>query len=289
MTKKVLITGKNSYIGTSFIEYCQKNHVDLAIDELSVHGEDWKNTDFSQYDTILHVAGIAHANPSEDQAELYYKVNSDLAIEVAKYSKESGAKQFIFMSSAIVYTSSELENGKITKNTLPKSDDFYGDSKIQAEKGLRLLNNENFQVAILRPPMIYGKYSKGNYLRLSKLAQKTPVFPDYENKRSMLHIDNLTELIRLIIVNEDEGLFFPQNPDYVKTAGLVKVIANHYNHKIWLTKLINPVITPLTNITIFNKVFGNLYYEKSMSRYNKGTYQVRNLKDSIELTESKDI
>jgi len=286
MTKKILITGKNSFIGSSFMKYCSKNNIDFDIEEMSVRGEEWKNEDLSEYDTVFHVAGIAHANPSENQADFYYKVNSDLAIEVAQHAKEAGVKQFIFMSSAIVYTSSELDNGKITKNTIPKSDDFYGDSKIQAEKGLNLLNNEKLKIVILRPPMIYGKGSKGNYSRLSKLARTTPVFPNYNNKRSMLHIDNLTELIRLIIVNEDEGIFFPQNPDYVKTSDLVKTIAAHYNHKVWLTKLANPIIPLLNHITLFNKVFGNLYYDRNMSIYDKGNYQIRDLKKSVKLTEN---
>lgn len=286
--KRILITGKGSYIGRSFINYCSKKNYDFEIDELSVYGDEWKKEDFSKYDTVFHVAGIAHANPSKDQAPLYYAVNRDLAVEVAEHAKKSDVRQFIFMSSAIVYTSSELKNGKITKKTIPKSDDFYGDSKIQAEEGLIPLQDNIFKVAILRPPMIYGKGSKGNYPKLAKLAQKTPVFPNFDNKRSMLHIENLSELISLIIKNKDEGTFFPQNPDYVKTTDLVKTVADYYNNNILFTKLANPLIQVLKNITIFNKVFGNLYYDKSMSEYKNGNYQIVDLKKSIELTESRD-
>lgn len=50
--------------------------------------------------------------------------------------------------------------------------------------------------------MIFGKDSKGNYPKLAKIAQKLPIFPDIKNERSMLHIDNLCEFIRLMILNE---------------------------------------------------------------------------------------
>ena len=65
-----------------------------------------------------------------------------------------------------------------------------------------------------------------------KLAQKLPVFPDIDNQRSMLHIDNLCEFIRLMIDNEESGLFFPQNREYVKTSEMVKLIAEVHGKKI---------------------------------------------------------
>lgn len=286
--KRILITGKGSYVGSSFIEYCSKNNYNFKIDELSLYGDKWKETNFSKYDTVFHVAGIAHTNPSKDEAPLYYAINRDLAIEVAQHAKNSGVKQFVFMSSAIVYTSSIIKNGKITYETIPRSSDFYGDSKLQAERGLNHLQDNNFKIAILRPPVIYGKGSKGNYPKLAKLARRTPIFPNFNNKRSMLHVDNLCELIRLIIINEDEGVYFPQNSDYVTTTDLVKIIADYYNNRIMFTKVANPIIKVFKNITIVNKIFGDFYYEKRMSKYKNGDYQVRDLRNSIKVTERSD-
>ena len=136
--------------------------------------------------------------------------------------------------------------------------------------------------------MIYGKGSKGNYPRLSKAAQKLPIFPDYENKRSMLHIDNLCEFIKVMIDNEETGLYFPQNKEYVNTSELVRLIAEVHGKKIWVTKLFNPVLRLMFGIGIVNKVFGNLVYEKSMSDYNTANYRIRDFRESIELTESRD-
>lgn len=286
MTKKVLITGKNSYIGRSFIEYCEKNQIDFDIYELETRGENWKEFDFSSYDSVFHVAGIAHNSSDPKLEDLYYAVNRDLTVDISKKAKEDGVSQFVFMSSMIVFGSQPNGKTKITAETKPNPDNFYGDSKLQAEKGLRELESDHFKIVILRPPMIYGKGSKGNYPLLSKFARKTPIFPDYPNKRSMLHIDNLCQLIKLIILNEEKGTFHPQNNEFVQTSELVKLISQHHNHNIRFTRLGNPLISLLLRFNIVKKVFGDLYYEKSISVYKNGVYQKNNLKKSIELTES---
>src|SRR5699024_7250084 len=256
--KKILITGENSYIGGKFKQWVEQWPDKYNVVEISVRGDDWKEANFSSYDTVLHVAGIAHNSSNPKLEDRYFRVNRDLTIEVAKKAKEDGVKQFIVMSSIIIYGT---KNEFIDKNTEPNPDNFYGESKLQAEQGILPLQDENFSIAIIRPPMIYGKGSKGNYTLLSKLAQVTPIFPDYDNQRSMLHIDNLTEFIRLIIDNDDAGIFFPQNEEYVKTSNMVKIISEAHNKRLFQTKLFNPIIKILTKVDLVNKVFGNLVYD----------------------------
>lgn len=286
--KKILITGEGSYIGTSFENWVSQWPEKYQVETISVRGEEWKNEDFAQFDSIFHVAGIAHVDAKAEMEELYYKVNRDLTIEVAKKAKSDGTRQFIFMSSIIVYgDSSEIGKKRvITRETVPTPANFYGNSKLTAEQGIIPLESEKFKIAILRPPMIYGKGSRGNYPKLAKLAQKFPVFPDIENERSMLHVDNLCEFVRLVIDNEDSGIFFPQNNEFVKTSELVYLIGEIYGKNIKLTKLFNPLINILARkIGLINKVFGNLVYEMSMSDYDKANYRIRTFKESIELTE----
>lgn len=262
--KRILITGENSYVGTSFTNYLNKHYPnDYQIDEISVQGEEWKSHDFSKYDVIFHVAGIAHVSADPKLEDLYYKVNRDLAIEVATKAKKENIKQFIFMSSMIVF--GRPKNGVVTKDTKPNPENFYGRSKLEAEEGLRKLESKDFLVSILRPPMIYGPGSKGNYPRLAKLARITPVFPDYPNKRSMLFIDNLFIYIEDIIKSKLSGTFHPQNSEYVQTSELVKEIAKNNNRKLFVTKIFNPVIKLMTKINLINKVFGNLYYEDNQT------------------------
>jgi len=288
--KKILVTGKNSYVGTSIENWLLKSSDNYKIDTIDMEDRSWIEHDFSKYDVVFHVAGIAHVSSDPEKKELYYKVNRDLTIKTAKKAKNEGVKQFIFMSSIIVYgASSQINNERIIHElTKPEPQDFYGDSKLQAEKGLEALRDENFKVVILRPPMIYGKDSKGNFPKLAKLARYTPIFPDIDNKRSMLHIDNLSEFVRLMIENEEDGLFFPQNKEYVNTKNLVKEIASVYNHKIIFTKLLNKILFLMSKkINLINKVFGDLVYKKETSKY-KDDYWVRDFKESIRITEGKD-
>lgn len=285
--KNILITGANSYIGTSFENYLKNFEDEYSVDTVDMIDETWKNKDFSKYDTVFHVAGIAHVSTDPKMEDLYYKVNRDLTIETAKKAKKDGVKQFIFMSSIIVYGDSSHINKKrvIYKNTIPTPSNFYGKSKLQAEEGIFPLEDVNFKVVIIRPPMIFGKGSKGNYPKLSKMAQKLFIFPNINNERSMIHIDNLCEFIRLMIVNEECGVFFPQNSEYVSTSELVKLIANIHGKSIILTKLFNPIIKFMgNNINQVNKAFGSLVYEKKMSEY-KVQYRIRDLKEAVRKTE----
>ena len=289
--KKILITGAGSYIGTSFENYINTNFPDkYTVDTVDMIGDGWKEKDFSPYDAVFHVAGIAHSDNgkiSPEKEKLYYAVNTELTSATAEKAKSDGVRQFIFMSSAIVYgNSAPIGKTKIITVDTPVSPaNCYGDSKVQAEKRLKSLEDESFKVVILRPPMIYGKGSKGNYPLLAKLALKLPFFPRVQNERSMLYIENLCEFVRLMVENEESGTFFPQNSEYSNTSELVEMIAAAHGKKIgllggftWLLKIMG-CFTGLVN-----KAFGNLTYEKSISEY-KENYRVAELCDSVKRTE----
>ena len=295
--KRVLITGANSYIGTSFEKYAYEHYSkEFSIDTVDMVDGTWREKDFSSYDIVYHVAGIAHAdvgNVTEEVKKKYYAVNTDLAIETAKKAKKDGVKQFVFMSSAIIYGDSAPvgKRKRITKKTKPHPANFYGDSKWRADKGVRKLADENFIVTVLRPPMIYGKGSKGNYPTLSKMAKKLPIFPDINNERSMLYIENLCEFLCQIMIRGKGGIFWPQNAEYSKTSDLVKMIADANNHKILVSKVWNVGVKLATLIPgkargLANKAFGNMSYDQKMSKYDF-EYQGVGLKESVERTEEK--
>ncbi len=289
--KNILITGANSYIGESVEKWLKQTSDRYHVTTLDMLDPHWKEHDFSKYDVVYHVAGIAHAdvgNVSDEVKEKYYKVNRDLALEVANIAKDKGVQQFIFMSSMIIY--SGCKETFITKETVPQAENFYGDSKLQADLALQELNDETFKVCIVRPPMIYGKGSKGNYPLLVKLATKLPVFPIVKNRRSMLHIDNLCEFIRLMIDNEEAGIFFPQNDEYTNTSDMVEMVAKVKGHKIIMIPGVNFIIQLMTKIpgkigTLSNKAFGNSAYDMILSCYDKGNYRVHSLNESIQVSE----
>ena len=288
--KKILITGANSYIGTSFEKYMAQFGDKYQIDTVDMIDGTWREKDFSGYDSVFHVAGIAHSDNgkiSKEKEKLYYAVNTDLTVETAKKAKADGVKQFIFMSSAIVYgNSAPIGKGKrITKDTPVRPANCYGDSKVQAENGLRPLNDDNFKVVILRPPMIYGNGSKGNYPLMSKMAQKLPIFPYVKNRRSMLYIENLCEFVRLMIKNNEQGIFWPQNREYSNTSEMVKMIGEAHGKKVRLIRGFEWALKLLGLFTgLVDKAFGNLYYDKALSVY-KQNYRVADLKWSVFLTE----
>lgn len=289
--KRVLITGANSYIGTSVEKYITEHYPEeCAFETVDMIDGSWREKSFSGYDTVFHVAGIAHSDSgkiSEEKAKLYYSVNTDLAVETAKKAKADGVTQFIFMSSAIVYGESSKVGKKkmITKDTPVSPANVYGDSKVQAENGIRPLSDENFKVCILRPPMIYGKGCKGNYQTLRKFALKLKIFPYVKNKRSMLYIDNLSEFVRLMIINEESGIFFPQNSEYTNTSEMVKMIAAAHGRKLHLVKGFGWAVKLVGLFTgLVKKAFGSLTYDKEISTY-KYEYSKYELFESIAIME----
>jgi UDP-glucose 4-epimerase len=288
--KKILITGANSYIGMSFEKYMAQWPEAYRVDTVDMIDGTWREKDFSGYDCVYHVAGIAHSDNgkiSPEKAKLYYAVNTDLAIETAKKAKAEGVKQFIFMSSAIVYgESAPIGKSKvITRDTPVSPANSYGDSKVQAEKGILPLNDDGFKVVILRPPMIYGPGSKGNYPVLSKLARKLPVFPKVDNQRSMLYIDNLLEFVRLMVENEEQGIFWPQNGEYSNTTELVQMIAKAHGKKILIVPGFTWALKLASRVTgLVNKAFGSSVYDMNLSDY-KEKYRTHSLLESIDLTE----
>lgn len=281
--KHILITGANSYIGTSFEKWLEASEGDYQIDTLDMIDPKWRQFDFSPYDAIFHVAAIVHKNEKNMDPTLYDKVNRDLPIELAGLAKAAGVKQFVFLSSMSVYGNKEEV---ITKETKENPSTYYGKSKLAAEKGLMQLESADFKVLMMRPPMVYGPKATGNYTRLSKLSRITPIFPNIANQRSMIYIDNLLEFVRKAIDTNLSGLHFPQNKEYVTTSQLVKTIRDVNGKKTLLTAIFNPIIKLLSNVSQFNKLFGNLVYAKELST-EAFDYQVADFHESVRKSEEK--
>ena len=296
--KKILITGAGSYVGENVRKYIMQTAGDqFVINAVDTFGDNWKKADFSQYDVVYHVAGIAEVNGKKGMEQLYYKVNTDLTIEIAKHAQANGVKQFIFMSSMIVYKETQsLKGNIITPESMPAPNGVYGDSKLKAEEGLKKVSGcfsggqevaegeSRMKVCILRPPMIYGPNSKSNLLRLGRLGTKVPFFPNWRNKRSMLYIDNLGEFVKQAVLRELEGTFYPQNRELSATVDIIRFFAKAAGHRIWITKLLNPfvwlgsfVLQPVI------KMFADSYYVPEMSDYGF-EYQIVSFEESLERT-----
>jgi nucleoside-diphosphate-sugar epimerase/glycosyltransferase involved in cell wall biosynthesis len=298
--KKILVTGAGSYIGDAFAKYAKMHYEgNFRIDVIDMVGDSWRKKDFSEYDIVYHVAGIAHADVgdvSDETKEKYYKINTDLAVETAKKAKMAGVQEFVFMSSMIVYGDS-APYGKekiIDAHTVPVPANFYGDSKLQADVAVRELAEDGFKVIVLRPPLIYGRGSKGNYPILARFAKKLPVFPNVNNERSMLYIDNLCELLCQVMLIKDlkqnATVLLPQNTEWTNTADMVKKIAKVSGKKIAVLRGMRLVAfiggkMPGKIGELVNKAFGNSCYAHELSIYPGINYQKVSLSESIIRTE----
>lgn len=279
---KILITGANSFVGSSVERWLLREPEKYEIDTVDTVGDNWRKADLSLYDAVFHVAGLAHVDPKPEMAPLYYKVNCDLALEIARAAREAGVGQFIFMSSMIVFHASKsLKGTAITHETEPAPNDFYGDSKLRAEIGLRKLETPDFKVAVLRPCMIYGPGNKGNFPRLARLAARTPVFPAWHNRRSMLYIDNLSEFVRQALDRRLSGTFHLQNREYADTVELVRALGRQANHSIFISRLFNPLVRVAAPfLKPVSKMFADQYYDRSLTDY-PFEYQLVSLEESL--------
>lgn len=294
MAKKILVTGTGGYLGTSFKNYIEKMNATMPPEDqwhivlLSVRDESWKEESFSEYDSILHVAGIVHRKEQPDMENLYHTVNTIMTQELAeRYRADRAAvgkkAHFIFMSTMSVYG---IVRGEIHADTPTNPTNFYGKSKLMAEQLLReMAEDDSMRVSVIRPPMIYGYRCSGNYASLEKLARKIPIFPKIKNQRSMLYIENLCEFLRLLILSDENQfkIYCPQNEEYVNTSRMVAEIRKAYGGKMHLVPGFAWAVALCAKIAkVFAKVFGSLTYEREMSLYPEiGDYRIVDFEEGI--------
>lgn len=259
--KKILITGANSYIGTSFQKFIEPHRHEYEIDIVDLIDDNWRQHDFSIYDAIFHVAAIVHQKETKENRQLYYDVNRDLTLQIAQKAKEDGVRQFVFLSTMSVYGK---RIGIITKNTpaLPKT--HYGRSKLEAEIQLHKIENEHFFASIVRAPMVYGKGCKGNFQSVCKLVKKFPFFPKIKNQRSLIYIDNLSSFVKMIIDEQLPGTFMPQDRSFTETSEMAKTIASTMGKSLHMSAILGFLVAVLMPVVpMLQKAFGNLVYENT--------------------------
>jgi len=282
MKKKVLITGEHSYIGTSLQEYIQRKNLDWQVEAVSVRDKKWREIDYKKYQVIIHLAAVVHQKEQADMRNLYKEINADLPVKLAREAKKCGVRQFVFLSTMAVYGD---KTSHIKKNTKLQPVTMYGKAKMSAEKRLKAFADSAFGVIILRPPMVYGRKCPGNYKRLASMALKLPILPKVDNRRSMIYIDNLCACIcnEIEMADESYKIVCPQNAAYVNTIELMKEIRKVHGKKTWVVPFGSKVIGILADrFSIFQKVFGDLVYEKSEE---DAKYQVVGFAESVRRTE----
>lgn len=280
-----MITGTHGYVATSLKKYIDnqvRNTHDnqlpesLQTDLISLRSDNLEQIDLTAYDAILHAAALVHKKETELGWEAYYKVNTELTEKLAQKALTAGVPHFIFMSSMSVYG---INSGMISPDTEPHPSTFYGRSKLEAEKKLMEIYTQNDSginhhspadarpvpfLSIIRPPMIYGPDCPGNFSRLCRLAGCTPVFPKLHNQRSMIYIENLCEFIFRLLLQPANGIFCPQNAEYICTSDMVQQIAVAKNKKMRLIPHFEKMLKILSHrISAIDKITGNLTYTQN--------------------------
>ena len=253
--KKILIIGENSYIGNNLKIYLESFLDNYKIDIVSSRNDEWKCFDFSFYDVVINVAAIVHKR--KVKADLYYDINRDLAIELAEKAKKEKIKQFIQLSTMSVFG---VDYGVIDENTPLNPISDYGKSKLEADMYLQNIKDKKFKVCIIRPPMVYGRDCKGNYIKLEKYVEYISIFPNLINKKDFIFIENLLNFIKYLIDNENDGVFYPRDLKPISTAEIVRLIAINKGKKIFFINLFNPILKILLKrIKVITLVFADNY------------------------------
>ena len=280
--KKILITGTDSYIGNSIKSWLSKFPNEYQIDEVDMRNDCWKDMSFSGYNVILHIAAIVHINEKDELWPLYQRVNTELPYLVAKKAKEEGVDHFVFFSTKGVY---KPNTPFIDRDTVPQPTKLYGKSKLGGEKLLIPLNDDGFRVSILRPAVVYGEGSKGNFPKLQSLARKINFFPKKENKRSMIYIWNLCEYVRLLINDPlDDIILYPQNAEYIGTLDIMCALWKENNKKYHLSRFIAwgvNVLLKLPGMETVKTMFTDTVYDAKISNDFDNRYCVYSFEDSI--------
>ncbi len=285
--KKIVITGKNSYIGTNIKDRLLQNIEHFSVDEIDVETSEWESYDFSETDTVVHVSGIVH-RPDITDWGLYEKVNIILTENIAKKAKAAGVKQFIFFSTMAVFgIGKKLSVNVVDESTSKNPTGMYGRSKLLAEEKLLSMHDDDFKVCVVRPPNVYGKNCRGNYISgFVKIVKMLPAIPKaFEDvKQSMIHIDNLSEFIKLLIENDSKGIFMPQDEKSVSAVELMQTMSKAMGKEKKESKFLGYGISVFKFLPIIKKVYGGIEYNIELSDSYFGKYQPISFSQAVEKT-----
>lgn len=208
----ISIIGSNGFVGKNLIQICKERGLNFTALTRKDYGDirhsnAWKN--ILKGSVVVHLAARVHVmeENSKDPLAAFREVNVQGTLNLARAAKEMGIKKFIFISSIKVNGEETFEHPFFADDkNFPL--DPYSISKKEAEiELLKLHKKGEFDVVIIRPPLIYGKGVKANFQNLFKLVEKRIPLPFgcVSNKRSLVSVFNLCDLIIHCIEHENSG------------------------------------------------------------------------------------
>lgn len=275
---KVLITGSSGFVGNYFTNKYKDKY---EIQTFSFLKDNINTLECQDIDAIFHLSALVHQMNGAG-ADEYEKVNVAQTLELAAKAKQSGVKQFVFMSTVKVY--GEETNTKYTEETICTPEDEYGKSKLKAERELRKLEDENFIVSIIRTPIVYGYGVKANIKNLVGLVNKVSILPfgSIENKRSMVYIGNLCHLVDVVIEQKKSGIFLASDDEPLSTSKLIHLIAKSLNKKVYLIKI--PFFESLFKVlkpSFYKRLYGSLEVDNTITKEKLNLKNPYNVEEGI--------
>jgi len=262
---RVLITGANGFIGTALCKqlaaegflikgaYRSAKTADSSANNIEkvIVGEIHASTDWQEalreVNIVVHLAARVHVMQETDSDPLaaFHRVNTEGTLNLAEQAARSDVKRMIFLST--IKVNGEQTQVAYSASNQANASDPYALSKWNAEQGLRTVSNKSdMEIVIIRPPLVYGPQVKGNFLRLITLINKGWPIPlaSVKNKRSMVSVDNLCDLIKTCMANPKANgeLFLVSDGHDLSTPELIRLIAESMKKSVKLLPFPVPLL-----------------------------------------------
>ncbi|MFT3929026.1 MAG: NAD-dependent epimerase/dehydratase family protein [Spongiibacteraceae bacterium] len=263
--KKIVVTGANGFIGKPLVARLRDSgHRVTGISRKIGQYTHWA-ADFEKADSIIHLAGLAHQRGKTIDNAAYFKINRDGTLHIATAAHAAGVKRFIFISSAKVF--GEGGESIYRDASTPAPEDAYAQSKWQAEQMLMERFAHLMEIVILRPPLVYGCDAKANFAALLKLAKLPIPLPiaNINNRRAMIGIDNLIDLITLCLTHPDAAgkTWLCADAQFYSLADIVIAIRRAMNREANVFRLPAPLLFALKKL-LGNSVSKRLFDDFTM-------------------------
>lgn len=282
---KILITGIHGFVGSNLVEYLKKDNEIYGLDIVALEKEgvirtfSWEDLEMPEqvghnsnvlpkFDAIIHLAGKAHDTKNKSAADVYFKVNTGLTQKIFDYFMASGAKKFIFFSTA--KAAADRVEGVLTEDVVPSPVGPYGESKIKAEEYIlsRISDkdssaslgmtekatsgmSEEKQVYIFRPCMIHGPGNKGNLNLLYNVVRKGIPWPlgAFENRRTFTSVENICFAVNGVLTKDvPSGIYNMGDDEALSTNELIEEICKSLGKKAHIWRLPKGMMTGIAKI-----------------------------------------
>ncbi len=180
-------------------------------------------------DQVVHLAARVHImnDKGADPLAEFRRVNFEGTANLARQAAVAGVRRFVYLSSIKV-------NGEFTEVGQPFNaddahapEDPYGVSKHEAEQALcQIAAEAGMEVVIIRSPLVYGPGVKANFESMMRWLVRgvpLPLAAVTQNRRSLVAIDNLVDLIRTCLIHPAAAnqTFLVSDGEDLSTANLL--------------------------------------------------------------------